>query len=100
MCGFAGKHIKKYLGKKIPRIVALDPAGVFFEDAPESEKLNPEDASVVEVIHTSGGRIGYKEPCGTIDFFPNGGSWQAGCIKEAIFNMTDLKTKGDIVVLK
>jgi hypothetical protein len=43
--------------------------------------LDPSDARLVEVVHTSGGYLGFGEPLGHRDFFPNGGSWpQPGCI--------------------
>lgn len=37
------------------------------------------DASIVEVIHTTAGLLGYDYPLGDIDFYPNGGSRQNGC---------------------
>ncbi|XP_045475633.1 phospholipase A1-like [Harmonia axyridis] len=79
VCGFTGKHFKQLTGTKLPRIVALDPAGVLFSLRPEYKRLNPEDATVVHVVHTDGGKIGVTQPCGTIDFYPNGGKDQPGC---------------------
>lgn len=77
--GFIGKRVQKATGQKLPRIVALDPAGPLFTQRPEDKRLNPNDAEVVHVIHTDGDAFGYKNPVGTIDFFPNGGNSQPGC---------------------
>lgn len=44
-----------------------------------TKRLNKDDADVVEVLHTDGGTFGFKDACGTIDFFANGGSSQPGC---------------------
>jgi len=33
----------------------------------------------VEIIHTAGSSLGYFEPIGHADFYPNGGSSQPGC---------------------
>lgn len=79
MTGFVGKHIYKMTGRKLPRIVALDPAGPLFVERPDDKRLNKDDAEIVEVIHTDGGTFGFKDATGTIDFFPNGGTSQPGC---------------------
>lgn len=58
----------------------LDPARVLFISAEKDSKLDKNDAGVVEVIHTSGGYLAFKEPIGHRDFYPNGGTWpQPGC---------------------
>ncbi|XP_044745610.1 pancreatic lipase-related protein 2-like [Coccinella septempunctata] len=85
--GWAGKKFKKSTGKTLPLIVALDPAGPLFCLRPEQRRLNRYDAERVMVIHTDGGVLGFIEPCGTIDFFPNGGTEQPGCAK---INVIDL----------
>lgn len=79
VCGFTGKHYQQLTGSKLPKIIALDPAGVLFVLRPEAKRLNPTDAKVVQVVHTDGGKIGITQPCGTIDFYPNGGKDQPGC---------------------
>lgn len=33
----------------------------------------------VEVLHTNGFTLGYGEPLGVADFYPNFGRWQPGC---------------------
>ncbi|CAG9863706.1 unnamed protein product [Phyllotreta striolata] len=87
--GFAGKHLQK-AGKKLQRIVALDPAGPLFDVRPVDKRLNPTDAEVVEVIHTDTGSFGFKDPCGTIDFYPNGGDFQAGCTRIDVFDASSI----------
>lgn len=79
--GFVGKKVSELVGEKVPRIVGLDPAGPAFFNRPEEERLNKNDAKIVHVIHTDGGKLGFEDPCGTIDFFPNGGTDQPGCFK-------------------
>ncbi|XP_044746381.1 phospholipase A1-like [Coccinella septempunctata] len=79
IAGWAGKKFQEMNGVKLPRIIALDPAGPLFHLRPDSMKLNKDDAVVVMVIHTDGDKLGYKSACGTIDFFPNGGRDQPGC---------------------
>lgn len=60
-------------------IPGLDPAGPFFVREIKG-RLDPSDAKFVDVIHTAAGTVGYKAPCGTVDFYPNGGSIpQPGC---------------------
>lgn len=92
IAGFVGKKVIELTGKKLHRIVALDPAGPLFVSRPEEERLNKNDAEVVHVIHTDGGTFGFEEPCGTLDFFPNGGSAQPGCKK---IDLTDIKSVAD-----
>ncbi|XP_045461252.1 phospholipase A1-like isoform X1 [Harmonia axyridis] len=79
ICGWAGKKFGEISGQKLKRIVALDPAGPLFDLRPDSKRLNKHDAEVVMVIHTDGDKLGFLSPCGTIDFFPNGGENQPGC---------------------
>lgn len=43
------------------------------------DRLSPNAADVVEVLHTTAGITGYDNPLGHIDFYPNGGSYQNGC---------------------
>lgn len=77
--GFVGKKVYKLSGQKLPRIIALDPAGPLFIQRPDDKRLNKNDAQVVHVIHSDGGTFGFKDATGTIDFFPNGGNSQPGC---------------------
>lgn len=69
----------KDLDFKLPRITALDPAlpGFTFEGIPN---LGPEDAELVDVIHTDAGFFGFTRQNGHIDFWPNNGTRvQPGC---------------------
>jgi len=74
--GLIGKAVK---GGKIPRIVALDPAGVNFWDNQPNDRVNKGDASYVEIIHTNAGKLGYENPLGDVDIYANDGSNQPGC---------------------
>lgn len=81
IAGYAGT----YLNGSLDTIVGLDPAGTrFFYDVPES-RLNTTDAQHVQVIHTyaygSIYGLGFKEPIGHADFYPNYGASQPGCDK-------------------
>lgn len=44
--------------------------------------LRPDSAIVVEVMHSNPGVMGYADPLGDFDFFPNGFDRQPGCGKE------------------
>ena len=57
----------------------LDPAGPLFPDNPV-KRMDAADAEFVDVIHTCGNVLGYAEPIGHVDFYPNGGTCiQPGC---------------------
>lgn len=46
----------------------------------KSDRLNKNDAKLVDIIHTCGGLLGLVEAIGHVDFYPNGGSLpQPGC---------------------
>ncbi|XP_063919431.1 phospholipase A1-like [Zophobas morio] len=91
--GFVGKKVQEMVKEKLPRIIALDPAGPLFENRPEGERLSPKDAVVVHVIHTNGGAFGFLEACGTIDFFPNNGTFQSGCGFQSFLSPCDIREK-------
>lgn len=77
-----GSHVAGYVGERIKglqRITGLDPATYLFSNAAPHSKLDPRDATFVDVIHTDGGGIGVMEPVGHVDFYPNGGEIQPGC---------------------
>ncbi|XP_030755493.1 lipase member H-like isoform X2 [Sitophilus oryzae] len=76
--GFAGREVKY---GKIGRITALDPALPGFNlGLVEYGKLNKSDALFVDVIHTCAGVLGYWDPLGHVDIYPNGGvPPQPGC---------------------
>ncbi|CAG9824433.1 unnamed protein product [Phaedon cochleariae] len=78
-----GMRIKNQLGQKIGRITGLDPAAPLYE-WPHIESLDeildPTDASFVDVIHTNARHLGMVTPAGHVDYYPNGGDRQEGCI--------------------
>ncbi|XP_059920838.1 endothelial lipase [Gadus macrocephalus] len=80
VAGYAGTNVRGTLG----RITGLDPAGPMFEGAGEGNRLSPDDADFVDVLHTYtrealGVSIGIQQPIGDIDIYPNGGEVQPGC---------------------
>ncbi|XP_066582884.1 phospholipase A1 member A-like [Prorops nasuta] len=87
VAGCAAEHLKRnhlLLG----RITGLDPASPFFRHHIFREpwrKLDASDAKLVDVIHTDGSEdfadgFGLFKPIGHVDFFPNGGKEQPGCV--------------------
>ncbi|KAH7941118.1 hypothetical protein HPB49_010117 [Dermacentor silvarum] len=84
VAGFFARAFKLLTGQSIWRITALDPAGPLF--AGTRMCVSKGDARFVDVIHTSGGKdilkghMGVATPVGDVDFYPNGGMEQPGCI--------------------
>ncbi|XP_075554433.1 lipase member I-like [Dermacentor variabilis] len=84
IAGFFARTFKLLTGKSIWRITALDPAGPLF--AGTRMCVSKGNARFVDVIHTSGGddilkgHMGVATPIGDVDFYPNGGMKQPGCI--------------------
>ncbi|KAK3858303.1 hypothetical protein Pcinc_035504 [Petrolisthes cinctipes] len=79
--GAVGQNLKDF---RLPRITGMDPAGPFFENRTDSERLDPSDADFVQVIHTNGGGVlegcvGFYDRRGDVDFYPNGGDHMPGC---------------------
>ncbi|XP_058822362.1 phospholipase A1-like [Topomyia yanbarensis] len=74
--GMTGKFCRR---GNVSTIVALDPALPLFSVRDPENRVDYEDAVYVEVIHTSGGFLGFLDPIGTADFYPNGGARQPGC---------------------
>ncbi|XP_017487266.1 PREDICTED: pancreatic lipase-related protein 2-like, partial [Rhagoletis zephyria] len=68
-------------------ITGLDPAGPSFKDRQPKGRLWYSDAKFVDVIHTDAKPLvgmGYEEPSGTVDLYPNGAKSQPGCAKDRI----------------
>ncbi|XP_046750691.1 pancreatic triacylglycerol lipase-like [Diprion similis] len=80
VAGLAARQAVKTVGY----VVALDPALPFFWFSGPESRVNRGDAAYVQVIHTSAGLLGFSEAIGDIDFYPNGGSSQNGCILDAV----------------
>lgn len=55
---------------KLPKIVGLDPARLFFSIDRPNNRLNKDDALYVETIHTS--KLGFNDPIGAVAFYPFG----------------------------
>lgn len=64
---------------KVGRITGLDPAGPGYADIPVNLRLDPGDASLVDVIHTYNRILSLAQQLGHLDFYPNGGQFQPGC---------------------
>ncbi|XP_026728555.1 pancreatic lipase-related protein 2-like [Trichoplusia ni] len=77
---FTGKRFTELTGFRVGRITGLDPAGPCFSDVEPNLRLNRNDADFVDVIHTDAGTYGIHESVGHVDFFPNSGSTQPGCL--------------------
>ncbi|XP_033217843.1 pancreatic lipase-related protein 2-like [Belonocnema kinseyi] len=78
--GIAGQNVTK----KVNHTIGCDPAWPLFVSVPENERLSPDDALHVEVIHTNAGLWGCPDKLGHYDFYPNGGSSQKGCKDDLI----------------
>ncbi|CAL8096647.1 unnamed protein product [Orchesella dallaii] len=88
--GIAGWTVQNATdGEKVARITGLDPAGPKFFLKRTERRLNQDDAKFVDVIHTS--HLGYFLQMGHLDFFPNGGKIQPGCV-ETESGITDTVT--------
>lgn len=85
VAGYAGARLSGALG----RISALDAAQPEFEGTTPFIRIDPTDAKFVDAIHTDTTRyrwvpiitgLGIRQPVGHIDFYPNGGEYQPGCL--------------------
>ncbi|GIY05845.1 pancreatic lipase-related protein 2 [Caerostris darwini] len=81
-----GAHTAGMVGQgfKVNRITGLDPGGVVFsKNTPDNMILDRNDAELVDVIHTNGGKglphLGISFPMGDADFYVNGGTIQPSC---------------------
>ncbi|KAG9466636.1 hypothetical protein GDO78_016339, partial [Eleutherodactylus coqui] len=76
--------------------VGLDPAEPYFQETPIEVRLDPSDASFVDVIHTDAAPMipnlgfGMSQLVGHLDFFPNGGEEMPGCQKNALSQIVDI----------
>ncbi|XP_034943723.1 uncharacterized protein Rrp6 [Chelonus insularis] len=84
ICGIAATEFKKYSTPwKINRITGLDPAQPCFTNTEMS--LDKQDAKFVDIIHTNARLLsqlglGLPHSIGHVDFYPNGGKNQLGCV--------------------
>ncbi|XP_077486170.1 pancreatic lipase-related protein 2-like [Amblyomma americanum] len=90
VAGFAGAEIRN-----LSRITGLDPAAPLFEGYDHAARLDPTDATLVDVIHSNGdsflrGGLGAFEPLGHVDYYPNGGKAQLGCNSVFVGALSDI----------
>lgn len=89
LCGYVGFYLQKDFNLKLGRITGMDPAEPMFSDTDPMVRLDSSDAKFVDIVHTDAtpwierwprpGGLGMYQPIGHVDFYPNGGSNQAGC---------------------
>ncbi|XP_025110727.1 pancreatic triacylglycerol lipase-like [Pomacea canaliculata] len=94
-----GSHVAGYAGERLQhlgRITGLDPAQPYFQYTDKAVRLDPTDALFVEAIHTDGDNfystelgLGMSQPCGHVDYYPNGGHDQPGCDKSPITHLEE-----------
>ncbi|XP_041975196.1 pancreatic triacylglycerol lipase-like [Aricia agestis] len=75
--GHAAGIAARKINGVVPHIIAIDPSLPGWTYHPDI--LDKDDAGVVEVLHATAGVYGYDFPLGDLDFYPNGGTQQAGC---------------------
>ncbi|CAH1098562.1 unnamed protein product [Psylliodes chrysocephalus] len=75
----AGVGAGRVKNGKVGRITGLDPARPGYRDNRLDNKLDPNDAILVEGLHTFIQVLGLAETVGHVDFYPNGGVVQPGC---------------------
>ncbi|XP_067833169.1 inactive pancreatic lipase-related protein 1-like [Heptranchias perlo] len=94
-----GAHTAGEAGRRRPgiaRITGLDPVEPYFQNTPTEVRLDPTDASFVDVIHTDGSShilsigFGMYQACGHVDYYPNGGENMPGCSKNILSTILDI----------
>jgi len=86
---FAG-HLARQLAAtgnmgKVARVTGLDPAKPYFDVTDISNRIQTSDAHFVDIIHTNSGDmwngcLSMPTNLGHMDFYPNGGQHQPGCV--------------------
>jgi len=86
---FAG-HLARQLAVtgnmgKVARVTGLDPAKPYFDVTDISNRIQKSDAHFVDIIHTNSGDmwngcLSMARNLGHMDFYPNGGQHQPGCV--------------------
>lgn len=91
LAGYVGQRIQyRTDGLKLFRITGLDAAGPGFLGFPEDGRLDVSDALFVDAIHTNGGQFGYPQDYGDVDFYPNCGLFQPGCLDFDVANASKI----------
>jgi len=90
VCGQAGRKAKSSAGQQLfNRVTGLDPAGPGFAKCNDHLHIDKDSATCVDIIHTDGDLKGHVLPIphfgtllqwGHVDFYPNGGHDQPGCL--------------------
>lgn len=76
--GLVGKKLQDLKVGKVPVLFGLDPAGPLFSLEQKEHRVDKDDAEFVIILHTST-ILGFTEPLGHADFYPNYGFSQPGC---------------------
>jgi len=79
-----GAHCAGAAGKRttlglVQSVVSLDPAGPLFTVADTANRVHQTDAVHVENIVTDAGALGFSNPVGHANYYPNWGTAQPGC---------------------
>ncbi|KAA0186365.1 hypothetical protein HAZT_HAZT011779, partial [Hyalella azteca] len=90
--GMTGNYVT---AGKLNRVTGLDPAAPLFDGVSASERINPNSANFVDIIHSNAGPLvdgclGMTAQVGQIDFYPNGGAHQPGCTDPDSSDILDL----------
>lgn len=93
MAGLVGQYIQRRTsGQKLYRITGLDAAGPGFLGFPKDTRLDASDALFVDAVHTNGAQFGYPINYGSVDFYPNCGLIQPGCLTNFEINFNSNST--------
>ncbi|KAH8325814.1 hypothetical protein KR067_008354, partial [Drosophila pandora] len=80
--GQVAGQTSNYVKRKLKRITGLDPAKPLFVLAGDKKRLDAGDAEFVDVIHSDVFGRGMLRSMGHVDFYPNFGPQQPGCMEE------------------
>lgn len=83
MMGITGLRLQR---GSVARVTGLDPAGPLFSAQNDTHRITPASGDFVDIIHSNSGSVtdgclGLFSPLGDVDFYPNGGSHQPGCVR-------------------
>ncbi|XP_053607004.1 lipase member H-like isoform X2 [Plodia interpunctella] len=77
---FIAKYYTALTGLKLSRLTALDPSGPCFRTLGPEDRLDLNDADLVDVVSTNIDGFGMATPVGHVNFYVNGGEYQPGDI--------------------
>ncbi|KAK3892913.1 hypothetical protein Pcinc_003253 [Petrolisthes cinctipes] len=89
--GLTGKYVTS---GTVNRVTGLDPAGPSFYDKPSDQRIDKSNAAFVDIMHSNSGDLfqacfGLYDALGHVDFYPNGGMHQPGCVNTPEFDIDD-----------